>query len=110
MVRRMKTEHGYGQRSIGAQNGYNDLTSEGVNDEQEILATMHERAMKKKGSVPGHSEKAQYGSSSGRNNSRANDRGSPESYVSNHSLGETPDDKKLSRQKMPNDRMYSYVQ
>ena len=109
MAKKMKTEHAYGQRSIGAQNGYNDLTSEGVNDEQEILETMHERADKKVGKVPGSKQQANYGSSRGENNRIYDHRGDPD-VIMDRDVSITPDDKKLNGQAMPNDRMYSYLQ
>lgn len=109
MARKMRTEHAYGQRSIGAQNGYDDLTSEGVNDEQEILATMHERADKKMGKVPGSKQQANYGSSRGENNRIYDDRGDPD-VIMDHDVTITPDDKKLNNQFKQNDRMYSYLQ
>lgn len=110
MARKMRVETGYGQRSIGAQNGYDDETGANLNDPDEILETMHELATKKRGDVPGHAEKAKYGSDRDVDNRRAHDRGDPEDFVSNHTMGSTPDDKKLMRQQQPNDRMYSYLQ
>lgn len=106
----IKTSYAYGQRSIGAQNGVDDRSSRGVNDEQEILKTMDERADEKMGALKGHAEKARYGSDSGPNNRKAYDRGAPQDFVSNHTSGSTPDDGKLNKQQMPNDRMYSYLQ
>lgn len=106
----LPTSYPYGQRAIGAQNGVDDYSSMGANDEQEILKTMNERADEKMGAMKGHAEKARYGSRSGPDNRKAHDRGAPEDFVSKQQSGSTPDDSKLNKQQMPNDRMYSYLQ
>ena len=77
----------------------NDVTSVGVNREGDYLRVIHEGATKKKGSVKQDKKAQNYGNSTGGDNSEYSQRGTW-----------TDDDKKLSSQAMPNDRMYSYLQ
>ena len=75
----------------------NDL--ENVNDEEEYLATGRMRAGKKTGEKKGKTVPQNYGDDKGEDNQIYSSRGIA-----------TSDEKKLARQSMPNDRMYSYLQ
>lgn len=77
----------------------NDLTSEGANNEEEYLAKAHMKAGKKTGEKKGHSVKNNYGSTQGTDNKVYSDRGMKD-----------PDDARLSKQSLPNTRMYSYLE
>jgi hypothetical protein len=69
------------------------------NDEDEYLAKGRNGAKKEMGEKKGNVSKGNYGSRNGTDNVQYSDRGL-----------ETPDDRKIDKQKKPNDRMYMYVQ
>lgn len=108
MVKKMRPDYPYGQRSIGAQNGYSDLTSEGVNNQDEILETMHERSTKKMGKTKGQAHKPTYGSDRGEDNEKYSSR--RDGNIIYSGSGETPDERKLKSQALPNTRMYTYLE
>jgi hypothetical protein len=70
-----------------------------VNDEERYLASARMRAGKKMGEKKGKSVPQNYGDDKGEDNQIYSSRGM-----------QTEDEKKLARQSMPNDRMYSYLQ
>lgn len=94
----------YGEGSIGSVRT-NDLTSVGVNDENEILETAHESARHLKGETKGKLEKPRYGSEKGDDNERYESRRDSTNFQ-----GLTSDQKKLEKQRKPDDRKYMYAQ
>ncbi len=81
------------------------VRSEGVNDENDILETAHEKARHLKGETKGKPEKPRYGSEKGKDNQRYESRRDSTNFD-----GATPDQKKLDKQRKPDDRNYMYAQ
>lgn len=77
----------------------NDITTKGVNDEQRYLEKVHMRAKKSKSPVKSHRERDNYGDDEGMDNRKYANRGR-----------ETPDEKKLMKQAMPDTRAYTYLE
>lgn len=88
-----RSDYGYGHPKT------NDVTTVGVNDEDDFLEVIHEGTNKKTGNVPGKKMGPNYGKESGESNRKYNQRGTW-----------SDDDKKLAAQAMPDDRKYSYLQ
>lgn len=77
----------------------NDVTSKGVNNEEDYLELVHMRAKKSKSPVKGHKERDNYGDDDGMDNRKYTQRGTG-----------TSDERKLARQAKPDDRAYTYLE
>lgn len=77
----------------------NDQTSVGVNNADMYLEKIHSKAKHEMGEEKGKEMDGNYGSRSDRDNMIYSDRGQKD-----------PDDARLNKQNLPNNRMYSYVQ